>query len=115
MYTLSIAKQMWFEETPMGATLHYRSTDGPDAILFKVGISFISLLDCNREVNSKACLWTIKDGSLSVFGDPEQLTLTFCAVNGEFYQAGCSLYGEELKAFRYAINALAFRPVLQLN
>jgi hypothetical protein len=36
-------------------------------------------------------------------------------VQGTLIQAGVSLYGEELKAFKYAINALASRKVVALN
>jgi len=115
MYNIEIKSRLWFEETLMGATLHYRSSDSPNAVLFKVGISFDSLLTCNKAMGTKTCLWTIKDGSLTVLGDPEQLTLTFCAISGDLIQEECVLFGEELKAFRYAVNALAHRLVSQLN
>lgn len=115
MYSIEIASRLWFEETLLGATLHYRSSDAPDAVLFKVGISFDSLLACNSSMGTKACMWTIRDGSLTVLGDREQLTLTFCAVNGDLIQKECMLFGEELKAFRYAVNALAHRQLAQLN
>src|SRR5467141_2015339 len=107
--TISIAPRLWFEETVLGATLNYRSSDDPDAVLFRVGMSFKTLLDCHRSASKPACLWTIRDGSLSVYGDFEELTLTFCSVEGAFIQTGVSLYGEELKAFKYAVNALSCR------
>src|SRR5690349_18675002 len=103
MNSITIAPRLWFEETLLGATLNYRSSEDDDAVLFRVGMSFQSLLDCDRQLSQPACLWTIKDGSLSVYGDFEELTLTFCSVVGTLIQVGVSLYGEELKAFKYAI------------
>ena len=113
--TITISPRLWFEETLLGATLNYRSSDDEEAIHFRVGMSFQSLMDCNRSVMQQGCLWTIKDGSLSVFGDQEELTLTFCSVQGTLIQSGLSLYGEELNGFKYAINALAFRKKVALN
>ncbi len=113
--TITIAPRLWFEETLLGATLNYRSSDDADAILFRVGISFQSLLDCDKSLSQPACLWTIRDGSLSVYGDYEELTLTFCSVEDTLIQTGVSLYGEELKAFKYAVNALACRKKVCLN
>jgi len=113
--TITIAPRLWFEETLLGATLNYRSSDDADAVLFRVGMSFKSLHDCHQNLSKPACLWTIRDGSLSVYGDFEELTLTFCSVEGTLIQAGVSLYGEELKAFKYAVNALAFRKEVALN
>ncbi len=113
--TITIASRLWFEETLLGGTLNYRSTEDPDAILFKVGMSFDSLRVLAAAFSTPACLWTIKDGSLSVYGDYEQLTLTFCSVDGTLLQAGLSLYGEELRIFKYAVNALAFRKEVALN
>jgi len=113
--TITINPRLWFEETLLGATLNYRSSDDRDAILFRVGMSFQSLIDCHRSSSKPACLWTIRDGSLSVYGDFEELTLTFCSVEGTLIQAGVSLYGEELLAFKYAVNALAYRKEVALN
>lgn len=113
--SITIAPRLWFEETLLGATLNYQSGEGPDAVLFRVGLSFQSLLDCDNSVRKPACLWTIRDGSLSVYGDYEELTLTFCSVAGTLIQTGLSLYGEELKAFKYAVNALACRKKIALN
>lgn len=78
-------------------------------------MSFDSLRECARRFSKPACLWTIRDGSLSVFGDFEELSITFCSVEGAFLQAGVSLYGEELRIFKYAVNALAFRREVALN
>lgn len=113
--TITIAPRLWFEETALGATLNYRSSDSSDAVLFKVGMSYDSLRELARHFSRPACLWTIRDGSLSVFGDYEQLSMTFCSVEGAFLQAGLSLYGEELRVFKYAVNALAFRREVALN
>ena len=91
------------------------SPDLDDAVHFRVGMSYQSLLDCNHNVMQQACLWTIRDGSLSVFGDQEEMTLTFCSVQGTLIQRGVSLIGEELNGFKYAVNALAFRKKVALN
>jgi len=115
MNSITIAPRLWFEETLLGATLNYQSSEEDNAVLFRVGMSFESLLDCERSLSKPACLWTIRDGSLSVYGDFEELTLTFCSVEGTLIQTGLSLYGEELKAFKYAINALACRRKVCLN
>ena len=113
--TITISPRLWFEETLLGATLNFRDSDEEDAVLFKVGMSFKSLSDCNYSVMQQACLWTIRDGSLSVFGDQEEMTLTFCSVQGTLIQRGVSLIGEELDAFKYAVNALAYRRKVALN
>ena len=114
--SITIAPRLWFEETLLGATLNYQSSTNPEeGVLFRVGMSFQSLIDCDTRLSQPACLWTIRDGSLSVYGDFEELTLTFCSVEGTLIQVGLSLYGEELDAFRYAVNALASRQKAALN
>jgi len=115
MNSITIAPRLWFDETLLGATLNYQCSDETSGVLFRVGLSFQSLLDCDKCLTRPACLWTIRDGSLSVYGDYEELTLTFCSVQGKLIQAGLSLYGEELKAFKYAINALAVRRQVARN
>ena len=115
MNAISIADRLWFEETALGATLNYRSSEEKDAVLFRVGISFSSLLECKNQLSQPACLWTIRDGSLSVYGDSEELTLTFCSVEGAFIQAGVSLYGEELKIFKCLVDAFASKKLACLN
>ncbi len=115
MNSIAIAERLWFEETLLGATLNYRSSEDPDCVLFRVGISFQSLQDCQRELSKSGCLWTIRDGSLSVYGDSEELTLTFCSCEGPFIQAALSLFGEELKVFKYAVSAFASRKQTALN
>ena len=113
--SISIAPRLWFEETLLGATLNYQSSEDQEAILFRVGMSFQSLSDCDRQLSNPACLWTIRDGSLSVYGDFEELTLTFCSVEGAFIQAGVSLYGEELKIFKCLVDAFASKKLACLN
>ena len=111
MDSISIADRLWFDETLLGATLNYRSND----VLFRVGISLKSLEDCNNALAKATCLWTIRDGSLSIYGDLEQLSLTFCSVQGSFVQSAISLYGEELRLFKYAVNALVARRKIACN
>ncbi len=115
MNAISISSKLWFEETLLGATLNYQSEDLVNAIHFKVGLSHQSLQDCDKNLAKPACLWTIRDGSLSVYGDYEEITLTFCTIEGTLIQTGVSLFGEELKAFKYAMNALACRKQVCLN
>jgi hypothetical protein len=115
MNTITIAPRLWFDETLLGATLNYQSADETNGVLFRVGLSFQSLLDCDKCLSRPACLWTIRDGSLSIYGDFEELTLTFCSVEGTLIQAGVSLFGEELKAYKYAVNALAVRRQVAFN
>jgi hypothetical protein len=115
MHSISIASRLWFTETVLGATLNFRASDEPNAVLFRVGISFDSLRQCHRSLSRSACLWTIKDGTLTVYGDTEQITLTFVTAQGEFYQGSISLYGEELEAFKSAIDSFAARETMHLN
>jgi hypothetical protein len=115
MNSITIGPRLWFEETILGATLNFRSSDEPNAILFRVGLSHQSLLDCDGALGRPACRWIIHDKSLSVQGDWEELTLRFCSIEGAFIQAHISLFGEELQAFRYAVNALAFHWQALLN
>jgi len=116
MNSIKIAPRLWFEESLLGATLNYQSSNDPESgVFFRVGLSFHSLLDCDQRLGRLSCLWTIKDGSLCVRGDHEELTLIFSAVDGSPIQAGLSLFGEELQAFRYAVNALASRQMVSLN
>jgi hypothetical protein len=115
MALISIASCLWFEETPLGATLNFRSSDDDKNVLFRVGISYESLQACNKALRGKSCLWNIRDGSLTIYGDSEELSLTFCSGQGEFREAALSLYGEELGAFKTAINAFACRHQTLLN
>jgi hypothetical protein len=115
MTTISIASCLWLEETELGATLNYRSESAPGGLLFRVGISHGSLQACNDAMVGSSCIWTIRDGSLTISGDSEELTLTFCSANEVYVQEGVSLYGEELIAFKAAINAFASRLQTALN
>src|SRR5690348_16638028 len=73
MALISIANCLWFEETPLGATLNFRSSETVESILFRVGISHESLQECSEALRGLSCLWAIKDGSLTVYGDGEEL------------------------------------------
>jgi hypothetical protein len=115
MNSISIADQLWFEETILGATLNYRSLKGGESVLFRVGMSFQSLQDCNHQLTQSSCLWTIRDGSLSVQGDIEGITLRFSSANGGAFRSELALYGEELRTFKYAIDAFASRRQTSLN
>jgi len=79
-----------------------------------VGISFRSLQECDQLLGRGRNLWTIRDGSLTIEGDMEELTLTFSSA-ADHLQADVLLHGDEPKKFRYAINALAARQRVGLN
>ncbi len=115
MNSINIAERMWFEETLLGATLNYWSPQDPEAILFRVGISFNSLEECSRRLGGSSTFWTIRDGSLSIHGDSEQLTLTFSAADPQGIQTSVPLYGEELRLFKAAIHSFGARKQAFLN
>jgi len=109
MTPIQIARHLWFEETAMGGTLNFQVAGKPESILFKVGISHDSLKACNVALSSHFAAWKIRDGSLSLYGDREEVALHFSAVDGSDVRADLVLRGKELYAFRYAINALSQR------
>lgn len=115
MYSINIADRLWFEETLLGATLNFQLSEGPRSVLFRVGISFRSLHDCDDALGRRHCSWVIRDGSLSIEGDVEELTLGFSGLADNRLHADVLLHGDELKAFRYAVNALAARQRIGLN
>jgi len=115
MNSITVAEKLWFEETMLGATLNFWSHEQPEGVLFRVGISFKSLEECSRQLQGNSTMWAIKDGSLTIYGDREELTLTFTTVEGQYLECALSLYGEELKVFKYAINAFAARNKTYLN
>ena len=115
MEVIPIAQNLWFEEDPRGATLTCQAGEGEEATYFHVGISHQSLLEMNSALATSTPNWIIRDGSLLVEGDKEELTLHFCARQGPAVEAELSLFGLELKAFRWAINAFALRRSALLN
>jgi len=112
---IHIGEQLWFEETQLGSTLNFHFADIPGGILFKVGISYESLMECSKALDKLFSAWSIRDGSLALYGDREQLSLHFSAVDGSNLYADHVLRGRELRAFRYAISALAQREGFQRN
>ena len=115
MNSITVAEKLWFEETVLGATLNFLSRENPEDVLFRVGISFKSLEDCCVQIQKNSTKWSIKDGSLQIYGDREQLTLRFTSVQGDPIVTAVSLYGEQLKVFKYAIHAFAARNKSYLN
>ncbi len=115
MEVIPIAQNLWFEEDPRGATLTCQAGEGDTATYFHVGISHQSLLEMNHALATATPNWIIRDGSFVVQGDKEALTLRFCTREGNVLEAQLSLYGLELKAFRWAINAFALRRSALLN
>jgi hypothetical protein len=113
--TISIAESLWIEETHLGATLNFRSGSTSQDVLFRVGISHDSLRACYSALAAPSCFWTIRDGSFSIHGDEEGITLTFSANQNGVHQAGLSLYGEEMAAFKTAMFACACRRETALN
>jgi len=115
MNVINIGSRLWFDETPMGGTLNFQASEGPNGLLFQVGISFVSLRACSTKLGHHFSSWKIRDGSLAVYGDHEELSLHFSSADGQGYRADHVLRGKELKAFRYAVDALAGRPGFAFN
>lgn len=114
MSAISVCDKVWFEEDLLGATLNFYSDCRPGGVLFRVGISFRSLQDCSKALSSRACSWTISDGSLSLWGDQEEIALGFVALGGG-PQTSIKLHGTSLKTLRYAIHSLAYRQLIASN
>jgi hypothetical protein len=112
---ISIGERLWFEETPLGGTLHFQSSESAEGLLFQVGLSFQSLMDCAQALNGQFSQWTIRDGSLHVFGDHEELALRFSDPEGHVQGVSHILRGKELRVFRYAVFAIAQRQAVALN
>ena len=112
---ITIGSQLWFEGTYQGGTLNFKTGEGPDSLHFEVGISHASLYECYRNTSDAFVQWRIRDCSLSIFGDQEELRLHFCATDRPDQRADHILRGRELKAFRYALHALASRFTALLN
>jgi len=115
MSAMSIGERLFLKDDPRGATLVCRTGEGQEAIVFQVGMSTHSLIGLNQQLSQMACLWNIADGSLSIYGDSEELTLTFCSCRGPFVEVSVSLIGDDLKAFKWAVHAFASRHTARLN
>jgi len=112
---ITIGSQLWFEGTYQGGTLNFRFGEGKDSLHFQVGISHASLFECYRSLSDATVQWRIGDCSLSIFGDQEELRLHFCATDRPDQRADHILRGRELRAFRYALHALASHHTATLN
>jgi hypothetical protein len=112
---IEIADRLWIEQTLLGATLNYCTDEGSQGVLFRVGISGRSLRECSRQLSLPLCLWTIGDGSLRVYGDSDEIALSFITVPQGLTRAEFCLSGEQVVAFRRAIDGLASRYQVALN
>jgi len=112
---IAIGSDLWFEGTQEGGTLNFKTGVGQENLLFQVGISRASLEDCYRKLGKSIIEWKIRDCSLALFGDQEELRLHFCALEQPRHSAEHVLRGRELRIFRYAIYALASRFTSLLN
>ncbi len=115
MSSISIAQRLWFDQTFLGATLNFQAGEGPNAVLFRVGLSTQSLGACQKQLNRSSCAWTIRDQTLTITGDGEELCLTFCVTDGSGLQASISLYGEELETFKIVVQGFACAGQFVLN
>jgi hypothetical protein len=59
--------------------------------------------------------WKIRDCSLAIYGDQEELRLHFNAPDHPDQRGDHVLRGRDLNAFRYAVHALASRFTAALN
>jgi len=115
---IKIGSDLWFEGTYLGGTLHFQtesSIEAPEGLHFQVGISFNSLLECYNRLGNSSISWKIRDQSLTLFGDQEELHLHFCNMEQPGQRADHVVRGRELKIFRYAIHALASHITSLLN
>jgi len=112
---INIDADLWFEGSHEGGTLNFRSIEGAEKLHFMVGISYRSLLDCYEKLGQGLIEWKIRDCSLAIYGDQEELNLHFSAPDRPDQRADHVLRGRELSAFRYAVHALASRFTALLN
>jgi hypothetical protein len=112
---INIGSQLWFEGTYQGGTLNFRTDEDSDSLHFQVGISHASLAECYRLMSNTVIEWKIRDCSLTLIGDQEELRLHFCSLDRPDQSADHVLRGRELRAFRYALHALASRYTALLN
>ena len=83
--------------------------------MYNVALHVYEIFECYRSLSDALVQWRIKDCSLSIFGDQEELRLHFCATDRPDQSADHILRGRELRAFRYALHALASRHTALLN
>ena len=115
MQSINVADRLWFDEDLLGATLNFYSDCRPGGVLFRVGISFQSLQQCNIALSTSVCDWAIADGSLSIIGDREELSVAFTSLQGGDLQSVVKLRGIPLKTFKYVVSSLAFRQLISRN
>jgi hypothetical protein len=112
MHKITIADHLWMEPTLLGVTLNY--SEGPRGLHFRVGISHYSVKDCDRALQNTACLWAVRDGSFSIFGDQGELTLTFSA-GKQPLQRRLVLSGQQLEDFKQAIGLFTEAAIPRMN
>src|SRR5258708_11715660 len=110
MQAISIAERLWLEPTLLGTTLNY--CDQTNGSLYRVGIGFRSLAQCDKVLKEKGTHWGLQDNSLFLDGDQE-LTLTFCP--GTAMERKFVLTGNELETFKEAIHFLTMASEPRLN
>lgn len=115
MNAISVSDKVWFEEDILGATLNFYSDCKPGGVLFRVGISYRSLQECNKALSAHICSWTIADGSLSFWGDQEEIALAFVSLGTQPVQSSIRFRGQALQMLRHAIGSLAYRQILATN
>jgi hypothetical protein len=113
---INIDEALWFEGNREGGTLNFRTEgDGPEGLHFQVGISYRSLMECYETLSRGLVEWKIRDSSLAIYGDQEELLLHFNAPDHPEQRGDHVLRGRELSAFRYAVHALGSRFTALLN
>jgi hypothetical protein len=112
MGSIAIGPRMWFETNVLGATLNYQAGQGPQSVLFRIGLSHRSLAQCNDQLSHMDTHWSIRDRSLSIEGDHNYLVLTFASPQDPHLEQHLTLCGRELRLFRWTVHALASIPSL---
>lgn len=112
---INIDRELWFQETPQGGTLNLQTVAAQTPLQFQVGISFASLMQLSRRISLPHVQWTIRDCSLTLLGDQEELRLHFCSLDGSNHTVDHILRGRELRLFCYAVHALASRHSASFN
>jgi hypothetical protein len=112
---INIDADLWFEGNFEGGTLNFKTEEGAERLHFQVGISYKSLMDCYEKLGQGVIQWKIRDCSLAIHGDQEELLLHFSAPDCPGRRADHVLRGREFHAFRYAVHALASRFTALMN